>query len=267
MTNLFSARAAIEEVQPAVAGLPVFITGSSASAAYLEGPFSFAYEDVDIFCSTPQSLMAAAERLQRDGFLLKDRSERVYHRWIRYGFKGWHTNSLKLEHPSTHIEVNLVFKMTDGHPATSLAQVIESFDFGLLTHGYDCETEAWRSMHEYLFPGLDINGPLPLLPNKRDAWRNGFISQYNALRQVGRYVKYIDYGYDMSSVKDDLLTGYREANLYLEQRDDNEEKVKLGIIYSSIANRMEADDIDELRKAGAEILFLDELDMIMEALE
>ena len=67
---------------------------------------------------------------------------------IKYGFKGWHTNSLKLYHatPTYRVEVNLVYKLTDGHPTTSLAQVLESFDFGCLGLGLDCELNQWRDI-------------------------------------------------------------------------------------------------------------------------
>src|SRR5690606_37285029 len=123
---------AISLVQQSVGGLPVYIAGSAAAIAGHQHLDQTAYDDVDVFTSTPQALMAAAERLLRDGFELDDRFSRVYVRWIKYGFKGWHTNSLKLYKatPTYRVEVNLVYKLMDGHPTTSLAQVLESFDFG-----------------------------------------------------------------------------------------------------------------------------------------
>lgn len=257
---------AIDSVLQSLLGLPVYIAGS-AVAATTYAVLGDAYDDVDVFCATPHSLIAAAQKLQNAGFKLEDRMQRVWHRWLKYGTKNWHTNSLKLELPSVGIKVNLVYKLVDGHPTTSLAQVIESFDFGLLALGVDVESGQWRDMRSYLFPGTSPGQALPLMPNKRDNWRNGFISQYNGLREVGRYAKYHGYGFDMRLVKDDLVTGYWEAASYLANRTDHPEKVQLGKIYESIAMSMEQDDIDKLSEAGAEILYLDDLDRIMEALE
>ena len=45
------------------------------------------------------------------------------------------------------------------------------------------------------------------------------------------------------------------------------EKIQLAEIYESIATLMEDDDIDKLRAAGREILFEDDLDRVMQALE
>lgn len=266
MTATLSADTALGVVKAPLAALPVFIAGSAVSSALNPNVGDTAYDDVDVFCATPQALMAAAERLMRAGFELNDRFERVYHRWIRYGFKGWHTNSLKLEDVIGGIEVNLVFKIVDGHPTTSASQVIESFDFGLLHTAWDCEREEWLCMADAFFPGMDRFGALPLLPNRRDTWRNGFISQYQGLREAGRYVKYVDYGYDLSLVKDDLVTGYRMAELFYLDRDKPEHKT-LGQIYGKLAIDIEMDDLDRLREFGAEIPFMDELTQIMETLE
>lgn len=258
---------AIEDVHKVVAGLPVYIAGSAVAASQYSQIKDDAYDDIDLFCSTAHVLIATASQLMHAGYELDDRFKRVWARWLRFGMKGWHTNSLKLEHPGTRVKINLVYKLTDKHPTSSLAQVIESFDFGLLAMGLDCEEGAWRDMRAYLFPMHNPNGALPLMPNKRTNWRSGFISQYNGIREVGRYAKYHDYGFDMSLVKDDLVTGYWEAGSYLTNRTDNPEKVQLGQIYESIAMTMEKDDIVKLREVGKEILYLDELDKIMEALE
>ena len=72
-----------------------------------------------------------------------------------------------------------------------------------------------QDMRAYLFPGHDINGPLPLMPQRRDAWRGGFISQYQGMRELGRYAKYARYGYDMSAVQNDLIEGYMNAATYM----------------------------------------------------
>lgn len=258
-----SASAIIADVRSLLAGEPVFLAGSLvAEETYGKAN---AHHDVDLFCPTSQVLISIGQKLLDHGYKLDDRFARVWARWLRYGFKTWHTNSLRLWSPAG-VETNLVYKLTDGHPTTSLGQVLESFDFGMLATGYDLEADLKRDMRAYLFPGLDPDGPLPLMPNKRMNWRNGFISQYNGLREAGRYAKYHGYGYDMSLVKDDLVTGYWEAATYMATTFDSE-KQQLGKIYEAIALKIEDDAIDELSEAYATLDFKDSLDQIMEALE
>jgi hypothetical protein len=253
----------IADVRALLAGEPVYLAGSLV-AEHTYGKVN-AHSDVDLFCPTPQVLVAVGQRLLCNGYTLDDRFVRVWARWLRYGFKTWHTNSLRLESPQGY-EVNLVYKLTDGHPTTSLAQVLESFDFGLLSTGFDLERDEYLDMRSYLFPGMDPDGPLPMMPNKRANWRNGFISQYNGLRECARYAKYHGYGYDMSLVKDDLYTGYMEASLYMVNHFDAE-KQQLGKIYEVIAQHIDFDNVDQLREAGKQIDYKDSLDSIMEALE
>lgn len=258
-----TARDIIDDVCSRLAGDPVFLAGSLV-AEEVYG-LSNAHHDVDLFCPTSHVLISTGQKLIDQGYTLDDRFSRVWVRWLRYGFKSWHTNSLRLHSPDG-IETNLVYKLTEGHPTTSLAQVLESFDFGLLGVGYELEANQRRDLRPYLFPGADIDGPLPMMPNKRDNWRQGFISQYNGLREFGRYAKYHSYGYDMSLVKDDLATGYREADLYLSNHFDSE-KQQLGQIYAAIASHIEFDNITELELAAKKIEYKDSLDTIMEALE
>ena len=270
---------AIERVQRPLHGLPVYIAGSSVAAALYSNISDQSYDDVDVFCSTPNALVSAVNQLRFHGWEFDPRFERVWVRWMKYGFKGWHTNSIKLEHPKTGIDVNVIYKMVDGHATTSLSQVIESFDFGLLSiGGWDMERDTYHDMRSYLFPpeevdeflvdgqGHPLAQALPMLPNRRNDWRNGFISQYQGLREIGRYVKYVDYGYDMSLIKDDLLTGYWAVADYLSDRD-KPEKIQLGKIYEAIALHLSADNLDQLREVGKEVLFMDSLDAIMESLE
>lgn len=256
----------IAEVAAPVMGLPVFVAGSLvAEETYgLDG----AHDDADLFCRTRETLIKAATLYEVAGYELADRGVRAMDRWMQYGFGKWHTNSVKLTHPTTGVEVNLVYKLQGGNPVDSLAAVLESFDFGLLGVGYDLSNGLIkRDMRSFLFPTVkDLDGPLPLMPNKRHAWRQGLISQYNGIRESGRYAKYAQYGYDMSLVKDDLVTGYYEAAAYYTQHDD-EQKQLLGRIMETSAILIEDDEIDKLREAGKEILFMDELDQIMEALE
>lgn len=258
-----SASAKIADVRSLLRGKPVFLAGSLvAEETYGK---SNAHSDVDVFCPTAEQLVATGQFLLDQGYTLDSRFERVWARWLAYGFKKWHTNSLRIHSPSG-VETNLVYKLTDGHPSTSLGQVLESFDFGLLATGYDLATDTYRDMRSYLFPGMDPDGPLPMMPNKRFNWRNGFISQYNGLRECGRYAKYHSYGYDMSLVKDDLVTGYFEAAMYMSTHFDPE-KQQLGKIYDAIGNHIQLDNIDQLQLAFKTLDFKDSLDEIMEALE
>jgi len=258
-----TASAIIADVRSLLAGEPVYLAGSLvAEQTYGK---SNCHSDVDLFCPTPQVLIATGQRLLCNGYTLDDRFGRVWARWLRYGFKQWHTNSLRL-HDANGIETNLVYKLTDGHPTTSLGQVLESFDFGLLATGYDLEADRFMDMRGYLFPGLDPDGPLPLMPAKRSNWRNSFISQYNGLREAGRYAKYHGYGYDLTAVKDDLVTGYWAASSYMSTHFDADKQL-LGRIYEAIALHIEADNISELTLAAKQIDYKDSLDVIMEALE
>lgn len=253
---------AIDATVADVYKMPVFMAGSAmaARAAGNEG-----YSDIDLFTPTQQVLVSTVQHLIDLGYTIDDRFDRVWHRWLRYGMKKWHTNSMRL-HSKQDVEVNVVYKLTDGHPTTSLAQVLESFDFGLLGLGIDVESTELRDLRPFLFPGWDINGPLPMMPAKRDAWRNGFISQYNGIREAARYAKYHAYGYDMSAVKDDLVTGYDMAATYhLAQFD--QDKQTLGQIYAVISDQIKADAVNELHQAYLTLDFNDELDRILEALE
>jgi hypothetical protein len=253
---------AIADLAGQLHGMPVFIAGSCV-AAHTYGHQDFA--DLDVFTPSQPVLFATVQRLLDNGYVLTERYDRVWQRWLRFGLKGWHTNSAKLE-SLDGIETNVVFKIVDSHPTTSLGQVLESFDFGLLGRGYDVEHDQWRDMRPYLFPGMDPQGPLPLMPNKRFNWRKGFVSQYNGLREAGRYTKYHGYGYDMSLVADDLVLGYRMAALYHAGRFDERDKA-LAEIYQSLADRIEGHEIDELVEFYRTLDFNDPLDEIMSKLE
>jgi hypothetical protein len=265
----------VADVRGLFDGEPVYLAGSLVAAeAYGMGNNG---NDVDVFCPTSFVLVSQVQRLVDRGFVLDDKFKRVWYRWLRYGFKSWHTNSVRLETtpalpvPVTlsGVEFNLVYKLTDGHPTTSLAQVLESFDFGLLAIGYDMEQDRLDQLEDYRrvwWPRLDPMGPLPMMRNKRRNWRQGFVSRYNGLREMSRYAKYHVYGYDMSLVKDDLVVGYLAAADYLTKHHDPD-KQKLGEIYDAIAGYIDADDIDQLVEAGKQIEYSDSLDEIMAELE
>src|SRR5690606_25247991 len=139
----------------------------------------------------------------------------------------------------------------NGHATTSLAQVIECFDFGLLAiGGWDLRRNTYHDMRSYLFPGITFSDhanatPLPLLPARRADWAAGFISQYQGLREASRYAKYAQYGYDLSAIQPDLVSGYRAAADYLSNRD-KPEKQMLGRIYESLATALAQNDIPKL---------------------
>jgi hypothetical protein len=253
---------AINQILSDLSGMHCFLAGSAVAAQKYHLPY--AWSDIDVFCPTAHVLVATGQKLLDQGYTLDDRFKRVWQRWLRYGFKSWHTNSLRLHSPGG-VETNLVFKTTEGHAATSLAEVIESFDFGLLCRGYDIETGTMRDMQSYLFGTMP--GPaLPMMPAKRDNWRQGFISEYNGMREFGRYAKYAQYGYDMSLIQDDLATGYFEASAYMLGHFDPD-KQKRGQIYELIGTKIKLNDIDDLAKTAKQIDYKDSLDSIMEALE
>lgn len=269
MATRIDADLAIKQVAKVVDGLPAYIAGSAAAAAHhfpvVEGT---AYSDIDAFCATPEALVAGVERLRAAGYQLGDRSERVYSRAMKFGFGDWHTNSIKLE--GHGLDVNLIYKTMARNPVNSLAQVLESFDFGFLAIGYDCQAGAWRDMRPYYFPLFDKHNPnqaLTLLPERRETWRKGFISQYQGLRMILRYLKYVDYGYNMSGISDDLIVGYTEASAYNATRTDKPELLTLGKIYARAAELVQAGDTDALRGVDAQLIQLDDLDLIMEGLE
>ena len=263
--------AAIHTLADSLHGLPAYMGGSALAALEYSSlkdstVADTAYNDVDAFMGTGEALIAGATRLLGNGFILDDRYQRVFHRWLKYGFKDWHTNSLPLTHEELGLEVNLIYKLDGGQPVRSMSQVIESFDFGFLYLGYDCEQGDFRNMRDYLFPNVPEGAPLPMMPSRRDTWVQGFISQYQGLRQPGRYLKFVDYGYDMSAITQDLVLGYRAADAYLSERTDHPDKVALGTIFGRIADAIATGDHDPLRELTADIVYLDDLDVIMDAL-
>jgi hypothetical protein len=253
----------VDELKRRLQGEPVFMAGSLAAAVAHDKPSS--WSDVDIFVPTEGLLFTTIKSLLMQGAVPIDYFDRVWHRWQRYGLRKWHTNSMRLETP-TGVEVNVVYKLVDGHATTSLSQVLESFDFGLLAMGWELETGQYRDMRAYLFPHSPINGPLPLMPNKRDNWTQGFVSQYNGLREGSRYLKYLEYGYDMSAVADDLVTGYNMAALYHSSEFDPE-KQALGTLYERIGEAIATHDIAELKGMYAVMDFKSPISEILDRLE
>ena len=255
----------IEGVCEPLLGLPVYLAGSLVAAQVYDNPDG--WSDVDFFCRTPETLMTAAARLQALGYTMDSRNTSTYRRWLRYGLQGWHTQSLKLNAPISDDEINLVWKTVAKKPLQSLAAVLESFDFGLLASGYTLEDGLiYRDFRPFMFPEIaDHTGPLPMMPDKRVAWRRGQFSRYNGTREPWRYAKYASRGFDMSLVKDDLLVGYEEAILYWMDRGGAEYEL-LASIYEHIRDDIDGDRYDAIIQAGKEILHIDALDDIMDAL-
>lgn len=253
----------VDELKRRLQGEPVFMAGSLAAAVAHDKPSS--WSDVDIFVPTEGLLFTTIKSLLMQGAVPIDYFDRVWHRWQRYGLRKWHTNSMRLETP-TGVEVNVVYKLVDGHATTSLSQVLESFDFGLLAMGWELETGQYRDMRPYLFPHSPINGPLPLMPNKRDNWTQGFVSQYNGLREGSRYLKYLEYGYDMSAVADDLVTGYNMAALYHSSEFDPE-KQALGQLYERIGEAIATHDMADLKGMYSVMDFKSPITEILDRLE
>ena len=264
MHELLTPSEAISSVHQLVTELPACIVGSSVAAETYGLPLGNE-ADIDVFCFTPEAVMVTVQKLFSD-FDLTPRFERVWKRWLKYGMSNWHTLSIKLEHRKTGLTVNVVHKKVGRAPVSTLSQVLESFDFGLLAMGYDVELGTFHDMRSYMFPSLDPDGPLPLMHLRRDSWRNGFISEYQGLREMGRYSKYCGYGFDMSLVKQDLIEGYMNAATYLSERD-NPQKQMLSKLYYSAADKIENDDLAALDQVSQMLPTLDSLDTLMDALE
>ena len=250
----------VEAVLDIIHPTPVFIVGSAVAAE--EAGLPNAFDDIDVFCPSAESLMVAATRLQLEGYAPQD--HRVLLRWQRYGIGSFHTNSLKMK--ADHMPVvNLVFKKQGGHPLRSLTQVIESFDFGLLAQGYNAADKRYLDLRSSYFPDLDTDGPLPLMPSKRADWSEGFIGKYDSMRQFGRYAKYHNYGYDMTAVKPDLLDCYTSLADYHRSKP-TDEAAAAATIYSMIARHIEHDEFDMLAKASATLEYSSTFEQILESL-
>ena len=250
----------VEAVLDIIHPTPVFIVGSAVAAE--EAGLPNAFDDIDVFCPSAESLMVAATRLQLEGYAPQD--HRVLLRWQRYGIGNFHTNSLKLDAPNMPV-VNLVYKKQGGHPLRSLTQVIESFDFGLLAQGWSVATKQYLDLRLSYFPDLEVDWPLPLMPSKRADWSQGFIGRYDSMRQFGRYAKYHNYGYDMSAVKPDLLACYESLADYHSGKLSND-SAAAATIYSMVAGHIERDEFDMLTKASQSLEYSSTFEQILESL-
>lgn len=249
--------------------MPAFLAGSSAAAVVYGKPY--AYTDIDLFVPNQGSYFALVQHLLRSGYSFEsDRFERMWDRHLTFGFKAWHTNSMKLLDDTTGTEVNVIYKRVDGHETTRLSQVIESFDFGLLGVGYETETGVRKDMRPYLFPHIAAIGastPLPMMDYRAVTVGKGYMSQHIMMRTAGRYARYAStYGYDLSLVKPTLIAGYQCFADYKLARTKPED-LTLGQIADTLGQHIEHDLFAELLEFEKKLVVADGLDEIMEALE
>jgi hypothetical protein len=254
----------IADVMQLLQGEPAVLVGSLVAA---EAYGINEAHDLDLFCPSSEALMSLTQLLLSKNYTIAPRFERTWTRWREYGMGKWHTNSMRLMSPFG-VETNLVYKTVGRSPLTHVSDVVNSFDFGLLAMGYDLRDGAFEDHRAALFAGRGFapDGPLPMMPRKRANWVQGFFSKYNGLREAGRYAKYHRYGYDMSMVKDDLLTGYLEAELHWSNMFEPEHK-ELGKIYGHIARLIERDGIQEILDADKVLDYNDPIAKILQSLE
>lgn len=272
-TTGIPAELAVEKVLEDLKGFRAFLTGSAAAAVAHDKPL--AYTDIDVFTPNQGVYYTAIQRLKDVGYTVaNERFELMWDRQMNIGFNRWHTNSMKLLDDLTGTEVNIIYKLVDGHETTTLAQVIESFDFGLLGMGYNLKSGNYHDMRSYLFPGFAKLGqdtgwgiPLPLLEYRQGQLSKGLMSQHIMLRTPGRYTRYADeYGYDLSLVKPVLVDGYLKYHEYKSNRSKPEDQA-LGQIALALSQHMEFDEFNELRKFEADLPKADGLDQVLASLE
>ena len=241
----------LQEVRDLLRGTHGCIAGSAVAAETYSMPQ--AYDDIDVFAYGNSSLISMATTLLERGFQFASDNEAMkYDRWLAWDLNiGWRTNSVKLKghvRPSLQdYEVNIVYKTFEKQPVNRLSLVLESFDFGLLATGWDLRQMEHRDMRPFFFGRNTDYSKLPLLPDREDRWANGLITQYTGIRQAGRAVKYIGYGYDLSNVIPTLIAGYRIAAGHHAGHFDPE-KVTLGLIYDRLADHLEDGDFDKVRR-------------------
>ena len=259
----------LAELRSTLCGMHACIAGSAVAAEQYSLPHS--YDDIDIFAYGNSSLIAIASVLMERGFDFASDNERMkFDRWLAWDLNiGWRTNSVKLTGAiggGQPYEVNVVYKTFEKQPVKRLSMVLESFDFGHLASGYELRTNEWRDMREFFFPNAPDFKALPLLPDRADRWANGLITQYTGVRQAGRVVKYIEYGYDMSNVVPVLIQGYRIAAGHHADHFDPE-KVTLGAIYDRLADHLEDGELDKIKEADKLLPMWRDVDAILERLD
>ena len=260
----------LRDLRSLLHGAHACIAGSAVAAeAYL---LPQSYDDVDVFAYGNSSLISITNSLLEHGFTFASDNEAMkWDRWLAWDLNiGWRTNSIKLRGANdsklNDYEVNVVYKTFEKQPVKRLSLVLESFDFGHLATGYELRTGEWRDMRPFFFPNVINFGALPLLPDRQDRWRDGLITQYTGIRQAGRAVKYIGYGYDLSNVLPVLVQGYRIAAGHHADHCDPE-KVTLGAIYERRADHLEDGDFYKIKEEDALLPQWRDVDAILERLD
>ena len=224
------------------------------------------FNDVDYFVPSQGELFSLTQDLLAQGFYMDERNDRVWYRWRNYGVGKWQTNSIKLW-SLDDIEHNVIFKLINGHPLQTEAQVIESFDFGGLAMAWNVEFGTFHDFRSALFPDQPNLNRLPMFTKKRSNWRRGFMSWHEGMNQPNRFVRYDDRKLiDLSLVRDDLVTGFEASALYHLDKDDESMRMR-GEFYQRMAFLLGHGLHDEIRDFYAQNWrSSDPLDMIMEAL-
>lgn len=260
----------LTELRSVLAGSYACIAGSAVAAHHYSLPFS--YTDIDVFAYSNSSLISTTSILLERGFNFASSNEEMkFERWLAWDLNvGWRTNSVKLvgkiDASVQDYECNVVYKQFEKQPVKRLSLVLESFDFGHLAMGYELRTNEWRDMREFFFPSAPDFKALPLLPDRHDRWVNGLITQYTGIRQAGRAVKYMNYGYDLSNVVPVLVIGYRIAAGHHADHFDPE-KVTLGQIYDRLADHLEDGEYDKIIEADKLLPQWRDVDAILERLD
>lgn len=260
----------LRELRGLLHGAHACIAGSAVAAETYSLPYS--YDDIDVFAFGNSSLISITNTLLERGFTFASSNEEMkWDRWLAWDLNiGWRTNSVKLKgrigHGLDDYEVNIVYKTFEKQPVKRLSLVLESFDFGHLATGWDLRTGTYRDMRPYFFPNAIDFTALPLLPDRQDRWDEGLITQYTGIRQAGRAVKYMGYGYDLSNVIPVLVNGYRIAAGHHAGHFDPE-KVTLGEIYSRLADHLEDGDFDKIKEADLMLPQWRDVDAILERLD
>lgn len=227
-------------------GFNASFAGSVVSAQQYGKPDSWG--DVDIFAHNQFELVRMVEySLCNDWEFATDKDAKTWNRWMRFGMSNFRTNTIHLTNGEW--DMNLTYKTYEGSPVRSLAQVLETFDWGLLAMGYDLRSSRFFDFRSVYFMDMDWDR-LPMMDERMARWSAGLIVPYTGIRQAGRYHKYHHvYGYDLGAVKDVLVQGYEIAGAYHLDNQWDAEKQTLGQIFLRLGEAVAADDWATLAEA------------------
>jgi len=202
--------------------------------------FGYHYNDLDFFFNSEAALIAAVSQLlQRGSVPFNSQEERKLHRWLRFGMGDWHTQSIRLM-TLDRIEVNLIYKTVDGKPLRTAFEVVNSFDFSNVSHGWDMRTGRKYDLADTYWPGKNPD-EVVLFPDREDQWLAGSIGKHTGSRQGKRWAKNMEGLWDVSRTTDVFIKGYRiVAAFYLDKEDD--EHHAYADVYLVVADLMERND-------------------------